>query len=401
MSYWVKHLKLYLLAICGAVLVLLTGCWDRREVNDLALILGVASDKKDNDTIELSVQVFIPKSAGGGPSEGMSSGGGAGQTFVRSATGVTMADAMSKLREKFPRELFWGHDKVFIIGEKMAKEGVSDMIDFMMRFPQARVRLRVFACHGSARHVLELIPPLEQSTAEVLREMLELHSVVDVPIKTFAQALAGKSGAAALPWLEIVPPEPNKNEFQTVPFIKGTAVFKKDKMVERIDERITKGVVWIRNEIKKEIVTVPSQDGNGFVTVNVKSSKTELVPDIQNNQWSIKVNVKPEARVIENTMSLSLKDPEFSKAIEQNLNTTIEKRVRNALAQVQGKMHADIVGFAETFYRKYPKEWEAIKDQWDEQFPKVQVYVQVASKLLSPGIADTGISRPEKEVKKK
>jgi spore germination protein KC len=75
--------------------------------------------------------------------------------------------------------------------------------------------------------------------------------------------------------------------------------------------------------------------------------------------------------------------------------------MKAALEQVQKVMHADIFNFAEVFYRKYPKEWEQAKDKWDEVFPNVEVHIQVASKLLSPGIVDTGISRPEKDVKKK
>ncbi|WP_157276490.1 Ger(x)C family spore germination C-terminal domain-containing protein [Paenibacillus sp. Soil766] len=68
---------------------------------------------------------------------------------------------------------------------------------------------------------------------------------------------------------------------------------------------------------------------------------------------------------------------------------------------MQRKMHADKVGFSEAFYHEYPKEWGQIKIQWIEQFSKVEVTVNVSSKLLSPGIADTGINRLEDEVKKK
>ncbi|RAP78404.1 hypothetical protein DL346_08260 [Paenibacillus montanisoli] len=59
-------------------------------------------------------------------------------------------------------------------------------------------------------------------------------------------------------------------------------------------------------------------------------------------------------------------------------------------------MHADIFDFAETFYRKYPKEWENIN--WEEKFPEIQVHIQVNSKIESPGLVDSGVNRPESEV---
>lgn len=396
-----KILKILFLSIYGYTFFVLTGCWDRREVNEMAIIMGNAIDKKDDDMIELSVQVFMPNPGGAGDQKGISSGGEKGKTFVRSATGVTLADAGAKLKEKFPREIFWGHSKVLIIGEKMAKEGVSDLVDHVMRYPEARVRVKVFICNGDAKHMLELTPPLENSTVNVLRQMTDLHSVIDIPLKTFAQMLAGNAGAAAVPWIKILPAEPHKSKNQTVPYIKGTAIFKNDKMVGHIDETITKGVLWLRNEMKPAELTITSKDAKGFVTLNVKKSKSELDPQIKDNEWSVTVKIKAEAIVIQNTTNLSFKNPKFSKSLERDLNENIENRVSAALAQVQKEMHADILGFAEAFYRKYPKEWEKSKEDWDEIFPTINVNIQVTSKIQSTGLSDTGISRPEKDVKQK
>lgn len=88
------------------IIMLLSGCWDRQELNDLALIMAAGFDIKSDHKIELSVLVFIPK--GGGSQQGMDvSGeiGGGEQTLVRSAEGVTIADAMSKLQEILPRKI--------------------------------------------------------------------------------------------------------------------------------------------------------------------------------------------------------------------------------------------------------------------------------------------------------
>ncbi len=52
---------LLLLVICGTT-PFLSGCWDRIEITDLAIVTAAAIDKKGNNQIELSVQVFIPSS---------------------------------------------------------------------------------------------------------------------------------------------------------------------------------------------------------------------------------------------------------------------------------------------------------------------------------------------------
>ena len=91
------------------------------EINDLAIVTGAAIDQKENDQIELSIQVFVPKalSSGGGQGGG---GGGSKITYTASQTGKNIADALSKIQGKFPREIFWGQCKVFIFGEELAKK---------------------------------------------------------------------------------------------------------------------------------------------------------------------------------------------------------------------------------------------------------------------------------------
>lgn len=83
---------------------LLGGCWDRQEVNDLALVTGVAIDQRDDRYIEVSIQIFIPQGSTQGTQT--SSGGAAGRagtTFVQSAYGENIADALSQLQMKFSR----------------------------------------------------------------------------------------------------------------------------------------------------------------------------------------------------------------------------------------------------------------------------------------------------------
>ncbi|HWO96477.1 MAG TPA: Ger(x)C family spore germination protein, partial [Bacillus sp. (in: firmicutes)] len=137
-----------LLFFCGSVF-LVSGCWDRVELNDLAIVTAAAIDKKGENEIELSIQVFIPKtlSSGGGQGGGGGSGGGT-MTLVTSKKGANLADALSKLQSEIPRKVFWGQCKVFIFGEKLAKEGIQEQMDFLLRHPQPRERAYMFVSEG-------------------------------------------------------------------------------------------------------------------------------------------------------------------------------------------------------------------------------------------------------------
>ncbi|WP_066367285.1 Ger(x)C family spore germination protein [Neobacillus fumarioli] len=138
----------------------------------MALIMAAGFDIKSDHKIELSVLVFIPK--GGGSQQGMDvSGeiGGGEQTLVRSAEGVTSADAMSKLQEILPRKIFWGHTEVFIFNEDLAKKGVSKQVDFIMRHPQLRERGQIFVSKQQAKDILKLISPLERDLSRGVKRI--------------------------------------------------------------------------------------------------------------------------------------------------------------------------------------------------------------------------------------
>lgn len=60
---------------------LLTSCWDRTEVNDLALVTAVGIDKKNEKTFELTVEMNIPRALSGG-------GGGGGAEVAVPVVGV-------------------------------------------------------------------------------------------------------------------------------------------------------------------------------------------------------------------------------------------------------------------------------------------------------------------------
>lgn len=66
--------RLVILILVGAIL--LTGCWDKREINQLAFVQGLGIEKGKDDMIHLIVQILKPGLLATG-------GGGAGGTGGR------------------------------------------------------------------------------------------------------------------------------------------------------------------------------------------------------------------------------------------------------------------------------------------------------------------------------
>lgn len=383
----------FALLLFAATALLLSGCWDRTEVNDLALIMGAAIDKKTERTLELSVQVFVPK-AGGNTVDGTSSGTQSGneQTIVVSAEGVSLADAMSHIQEKISRRLFWGHNEVFIFGEERAKQGILEDVDFLFRSAEPRERANVFVSKHAAIDTLRLIPVLERTSSEVLREIALAHTGLDVTVKDLAEMLSSDTHAAVLPFIVMLPPQPGKSPQHTISYSNGCAMLKNGKMIGTIDNRVTRGVLWLKNQIKSSIFTVFPESVQGSVSLRLIYNRTRLIPKIEQGVWRMRVQIDTASNIEQNTTGRTMMDPVWTAKVEQSTNEDIRARVRQALRIAQQKK-VDIFGFGDMFERRYPKEWAQAQSRWDELFASLQVEIVSHAKIRRPGTSNLELDR--------
>ncbi|MFP3121911.1 Ger(x)C family spore germination protein [Ectobacillus funiculus] len=373
-------MRILLFVLIWASILPLTGCWDRTELNDVALIRGMGLDQKDNNRIEVTAEIYLPQMQGSSEGGGKSSGG---QTIIRTGQGITIADALQHLQERIPREVFWGHSEVILIGEKLAKKGIRDKIDFFLRDPRPRLRAYVFVTKGRAKDVLALLPPIEKSSAEVLRELAVSEVLMHVTLIDLLQMLKGD--AAALPMVDILPPEKGKDSLETIAYINRTAVFKEDKMIGDINDKVTRGVLWFRDQIKRANITVKSKEVNGPISLTIIRTQTKTDPQIEDGKWKINVKIVTESDVILNESDLELEKPENVRLLKNLVRKSIEKRLTVTINQVQKEMKTDILNFAAAFERKYPNEWNKVKGEWNELFPEVEVRFDIETHILRTG----------------
>jgi spore germination protein KC len=369
----------------------LSGCWDRREVNDIAIVLATGIDKTNNNKIELSVQIIIPTAMGGGQ---QGSVGGGRTTAVKKATGTTIFDAMSHLQEEIPRYIFWGQNQIIVFGDTLAKEGIHKYIDFFVHHPSQRIRSFVFVNQGKAIDVLKTIPALERSSTEIPRELAKFHIGLSLTLRELLNMLDSEGESAAVPSIK-VEKEPDGTSGV---HLSGTAVFKKDKLKGFINDKVTRGVMWIRDEMKLSSVTVKPKGADALISFNLIHSNTKLIPKVENGKWKMTIKIVTEDDMVENQTTLNVSNPKVSKSLEKQLVQKINKRVRIALGRVQKEMKVDILGFAEVFHRYYPEEWSKMKGQWSDKFPEVEVEVDTKAYIRRPGMSTIPEGAPETEV---
>ncbi|MCD2347688.1 Ger(x)C family spore germination protein [Clostridium guangxiense] len=380
-----KTLKITIIFIL--VVLLSTGCWDQRDLSHMMIVSGVAIDKIEDDKILLTLVSSIPKNVNqnfdSGSFEQNSS------TFIVSASGVGLMDAYKNIEKKLSREIFFSQLQFIVIGEQVAREGVARVLDFFSRHSEPPMRVYIIATKGKAQDTLRVNSKLEKSVVEQIRKLENLNVSIKMNIKDFLYALTEDGIQPIAPEIEKVNSEKNNKTSRTQTIaMNGTAVFNNDKLVGWLDDKESRGVLWLRNKIKTGVITVflPKEKGGGIVAGTIIKSNTKIIPLIDNGKLKLKVDVYVETNISESPSKLDLTNPTEVHYVERLYEEDIRKLIERSLEKSQKQFNMDIFGFGVAVNGKYPRQWQSnYKRNWDSTFSNLSVEVSCHVKNYSTG----------------
>lgn len=201
---------------------------------------------------------------------------------------------------------------------------------------------------------------------------------------------------------EKAPIKQSPSKVETNLSVLGTALFKKDRLIGWMDERETRGLVWLRQAMKTGVATVniPMDKGNGLASLQLVKAKTRITPAFKGNELYMEVKIEADYDLYENSSKMNVGDPKSVEWVETELEKEIQERVRLAVDNVQTEFKSDVFGFGRAVHRKHPKEWEnQYKEQWEKKFPELEVAVTVdAEKIDRVGLSNKSLIWGEKEL---
>ncbi|NLT94510.1 MAG: hypothetical protein GXW85_03075 [Clostridia bacterium] len=170
--------------------------------------------------------------------------------------------------------------------------------------------------------------------------------------------------------------------------MRGSGFFKGDKLIGWLDEETTRGYLWVRGEVKGGVVVVENPvDPNAFISLEIKSSKSKIIPRIDKENIQIDINVSSSLNLVENAGSINVENEKTIRDLQQRAAEAIKKEIQKAVIKAQ-ETKSDFLGMGEVVRALYPKVWEGLN--WSEEVPfvdiniDVQVDVEEAAMTLGP-----------------
>lgn len=382
--------KIFLIFITSMLTFLpLTGCWDRKELNEIGIVIAMAIDKEQKGgKYIITSQVVNPTSPANKQSKDS-------PTELVTASADSLLEAVRNNAKKFDRLSYFSHVRMIVVSDKVAQEGINDVIDFIVRAHQLRNNIWFMVSQNKeAREVLTINCGIEDIQAYHLEGIIkgkklntEISSakVLDIIKKIQGNGTNPTTGAFKVINEKNNPigDGDNKNCIR----LSDTAVFNKDKLVGYLNNTETRGFNMIMGNTKSTAVRVPSnKNENKYMSIDVRKVKSNIKPQIVDGKVSFTINVKVQGNIFEvpdNTDVSELK--EFYK-VNDKFKKAIEYDVNKAIVKAQKNLKTDIFGFGSALYRTYPKEWKKVEEQWNTSFVQVPYTVNVETKLNRTGL---------------
>ncbi|MDT8717680.1 Ger(x)C family spore germination protein [Clostridium sp. 19966] len=369
--------KFIALILCGFIL---TGCFDRKELNKIGIVLAVAMDK-DLLTNEIIISCEVLK-----PTALKSQSNPEESVEVVSAKGFTVYEAVRNISKKLDRKSYFAHNKLIIISEKLAKESITSILDVFIRDPEIRLSVwLVIAKDTEARTLLNINHGVNQIQAFYINEMIktkwatsqmQVYNLLDFYKKLLKKGNNPTTGAITV-----------INEFGTPELLMaGTAAFRKDKLAGYLDYKESRGLNWITNSVKGGIINIPGMKSKDKdIAIEIKRARGKILPKLQNGKitFLIKVNVIGNISEIRDTSDIS--EIKTIEKLESETKKVIDNEIKEAVNKAKNQFHSDIFGFGYALSRYYPKEWDKIKDQWDKLFFNINYKTDINVKIKRSG----------------
>lgn len=369
---------------------MLSGCWDRRELNELAITMAIGIDKVD-EGYQVTAQVVVPSEVAMKASTGRTS------VTLFQESGETVYEAIRKLTKDSPRKIYPGHLQMLVLGEELAKEGIGESLELLARDWELRSDFYVVIAKDlTAGEVLNVSTTLEAIPANKMFNTLKASegawaATNGINLDELIADLTSEGKEAVLTGillngdLEIGATKQNVESITPPAQIQydELAVFKKDKLVGWLTEKESRGYNDIINAVENT-VSVISCPKEGKATIEFINLKTEMKGKIIKGEPEVDINTKVRANVGELQCPIALNEQtisEFEKITEKKIENTVNETIET----LQQKYESDIFGFGSAIHRSNPKEWKKMKKHWDEEFPKLTTNVTVDVKINYTG----------------
>ena len=366
-----KYPKTKVLLILIIVIIITTGCWDKVEIEDVGIVIGMSIDKlKASSDIEITQQFINPSK------EKMDN---KKQYINMTNKASTIMQAITNSYKRLAQKASYEHLGIIILGEEFAKSNLSEL-DIFFRTRDLRRTTTILIARGFAKDIMDF--RLEQKSIP----SLYLTGISQNSFKTNEvpqQLTLGELSKAISGRYDVLCQCINlKNKNIGDSAIIGGKDFKLKGFLNNLQ---TANVNFLLNNKVKGTVKIKKDKSSKTVIMEILDKEIKVSPKINNNKVNFDIKINLIGKIAEN---LDNEEDSFEKKYIEEIKSKMEQAVKIKALNgfyITQKYKADIFRFWKQVEITNPEFWKKNKDNWDKIFNKATAKVTVDIKFREFG----------------
>jgi spore germination protein KC len=389
------------LVVIGTTL-LLSGCWSKKELTDLAIVAAIGIDKNEEGRYVGTLQIINPGNVAGGLQGG---GGSQGPPVsVITGTGDSIVEFSRSTSRKLSRRLYYAHTNLVVIGEDLAKEeSISNILDSLERDAEFRSTANIVIAQGTkASDIVKVLTAIDKIPSNKIIKTLKFTERtwgenISVTMQDAIKILVSPGKELVVSGFR-VSGDVNKGKKmestqQTEPssllYAGSLAIFKNGKLTNWIDGETARGSVFLLDKLNASAIGVKWEGKDEAILYELIRQKTTVSAKMEKGKPRVSIEVSAEGNIGETRVPIELTNPDVLLKIEKVIEKEIKKEISMAVKQAQ-KNKSDIFGFGDALHRSNPKEWKKMASTWnDVYFPEVKTDIVVDAFIRRTGLRNT------------
>lgn len=369
----------------------LGGCWDLWEIDERGLVLAMGIEeiprqevlqtegverqlleKTSDRALAVTYQFAVPSGLAG------EAGGGGGPTYVNLTTAALSSEVRIRglISTRSSRKGDLTHLQVVVLGPEVAKNGIYDVLERLMRDPDVRRQVSVLVTEGDVLKVLETNTGQEPMPALYLTSLQwnEDWAGRMPPPMEMGQVyrFIREGGVFVIPRVT-----PGEGDLKMA----GGGIFHRDRLVAWMGETETNVYRWIIGEIQLLPILIASPMSTeqrlteGYLA---ERSRTFRGVELVDGQFRLKVKIDTQGSIVERQLQRTVWSDEAHAELTRVVADTLAEDIKILIKKAQEEWKLDLFGFGREVEKKYPQLWREIREEWHERyFPGALVEVDV------------------------
>lgn len=380
MSGWKKLTSIYLIFP-----LLLTGCWDIKDIQDVNYLTSIGIDYVEGQYVvygQLLDFSDVAKMESGKPLQPI-------PVWVGQGMGDTTVSAVNDLYHTSEMRIFYGQIITVVVSENVLKKGLKEIDELRHRYYEMRYTPWFFGTTEPIDQIFAVTPFFNLSPLMSLlhqpQESYKQESVIaPITSREFVSDIHEPGKATLLPSLSISDRHWKKGgDPHSMLEMDGVFVLQDGKYRGRLTRENIPGLRWVEPQTQRSPLILRS-GGKPQVALSLENPKVKIIPHVKGKEVTYTVDVKLSGNVSEiiQPMSERLMEEKAAELVQNEIKRTFEKGL---------EIHSDLLQLEHALYRQKNKDWKKIYAERDfkittESLQEIKVSVKLnnAGKLKLP-----------------